>query len=253
MDKLLPRMNPFIRYLTDAFSLLNHALQLRDVSHPEITGMYCRASSMHAIAALHTAANSCTWSEDAASENGDGLVEKFSKYLELTQNDDVTLTDVEHALLTELEAIEQILNNPSMAQARLFDHPEKDNLIEFERTPLKKISKESTNWIPDYAGCTLGLSVRFLNSFILEHCEMDADKVEVLLGIHASSPSGYSVGLEPSSLERLGVEEDKLIRDQPFMETMASERWKLTRDWFQCRIFPLQTPDELRPAPRCLN
>jgi len=237
MDKLLPRMNPFVRYVTDAFSLLNHALQLRDVSHPELTSMYCRASSMHTIAALHCAANSCTWSEDAPATPHDSLVEKFANYLELTRDKTDVLTEIEMAIINELEVIEQTLNNPSMAQARPFKQSDKDNLIEFDRTPLKKISRESTNWIPDYAGCTLGLAVRFLNAFILEHCEMDADKVEVVLGIHASSPSGYAVGIEPSSLERLAAEEKKLLLDQEFMEIMASERWKLPKEWFQCRLF----------------
>lgn len=237
MDKLMPRMNPFVRYLTDAYSLLNHALQLRDVSHPEITSMYCRASSMHAIATLHSAANSCIWSEDSPSSAKGELAEKFSRYLALTRKDGDSLAEIESALLGELAAIELILNHPSTAQARPFDHPEKDNLIEFERTPLKKISKESTNWIPDYAGCTLGMTVGFLNAYLLDHCAMDADKVDVVFGIHASSASGYSVGMEPSSLKRLAVEQDKLLRDSAFMETMRSERWKLGENWFRCRIF----------------
>ncbi|MCB1094215.1 MAG: hypothetical protein KDN22_01430 [Verrucomicrobiae bacterium] len=235
-------MNPFVRYLTDSFSLLNHALQLRDVSHPEITSMYCRASSMHAIASLHCVANSCNWSEDTFGEYHESdLVEKFYRYLELIKGDGETLTEVELAVLTELKTIETVLNNPSMAQARSVDHPEKKNLIEFERTQLKKISRESTNWIPEYAGCTLGLTVGFLNMFILDHCGMDTDKVEVILGIHASSESAYSVGLETSSLERLKVEEDKLLRDETFMETMRSERWKLPSSWFRCRLFPAQS------------
>lgn len=239
MDKLLPRMNPFVRYLTDAYSLLNHALQLRDVSNPELTSMYCRASSMHAIASLHCVVNSCIWSEDAFDQHRNAdIVEKFYRYLELVKGDDETLTETELAVLNELNIIDQVLNNPTMSQARSVDHPEKDNLIEFERTPLKKISRESTNWIPEYAGATLGLTVGFLNMFILDHCEMDPDKVEVLLGIHASSPSAYSVGMEKSSLQRLAVEEGKLLQDQTFVETMQSDRWKLQPSWFRCRILP---------------
>ena len=100
---------------------------------------------------------------------------------------ETAVSDQDVKILDELERVGGIVNSPQVATAKHFPHPEKTNLIEFERTPLKKISHQSSHRVPAYAGCTLGLAAAFLSRFFREDCELDAERLEILFGIHANS------------------------------------------------------------------
>ena len=65
----LPQLNPFIPCLLDAFSFLNESLEKRDGS-PRRTYALARASTMHTMAALQSAANSALRYEDQPAEPG---------------------------------------------------------------------------------------------------------------------------------------------------------------------------------------
>ncbi len=240
MSKILPRLNPFVPYLLDAYALLNEALEAEQLGMaPRIVQRLARSSAMHTVGALHAAANSSLWSEDQAYYETATLAYKFDMYLRIVHKIDPEdgLEDMEIATLHELEIASQALNNPQVAQGQHFEHPTKKNLIEFERTPLKKMSCETGNWIPLYSGCCLGLAVSFLDRFFVERCVYDPVKLEILFGTHASGEDRYATGFDTAQLTDLRTEVDRLLSREAFLTEMASARWKMDPADFDLALF----------------
>lgn len=231
---LLPQLNPFISLLLDAYVFLNEALS-KAGDDPGRAFALARASTMHTIAAVQAAANSALRFEDQPLMTTATLAEKFGTYLLIIQQTGLTHSDI--AVLEELEAIGEVLNNPQVAQAKHFDHPEKSNLIEFDRTPLKKISHHSSHWIPAYAACTLGLASSFLSRFFRSNCGMDCERLEILFGIHAHSEDVYTTAFDEGELASLNEESRKLLENLPFLNRMKSERWLMQESDFKLSLF----------------
>jgi hypothetical protein len=234
VSKILPRLNPFIPYLRDAYLLLNEALS-HQAEQPEFAGTLSRSSTFHILAALHAAANSSLWSEDQQLYETATLAYKFEMYLRIIRGGQ--LDDVDIAILHELEIVSQILMNPQVAQARDFPHPEKKNLIEFERTPVKKMSHDASHWVPAYSGTCLGLGVSFLGRYYRGRCGFDCDKIEILFGTHAHNTDRYATGFDESLLRTLRDERDTLLTNEEFLELMASERYKVPAEDFALSLF----------------
>jgi hypothetical protein len=234
VSKILPRLNPFIPYLRDAYLLLNEALA-QESEEPDFAGALSRSSTFHTLAAMHAAANSSLWSEDQQLYETATLAYKFEMYLRIIRGGQ--LDDIEIATLHELEIISQILMNPQVAQARDFPHPEKKNLIEFERTPVKKISHDASHWIPAYSGTCLGLAISFLSQYYRGRCGFDCDKIEILFGTHAYNLDRYATGFDESQLRTLRDERDTLLANDGFLELMASDRYKVQADAFALALF----------------
>ena len=175
------------------------------------------------------------WSEDQQLYETATLAYKFEMYLRIVRRHE--LEDVEIATLHELEIVSQILGNPQVAQARDFPHPEKKNLIEFERTPIKKMSYDASHWVPAYGGACLGLAADFLTRFFRERCEFDPEKIEILFGTHAQSDERYATGFDESLLRALREERDNLIGNEDFLQLMASDRWKVDPSAFELGLF----------------
>lgn len=231
---LLPQINPFISYLLDAFLFLNNSLEHAEAD-PGRAFAFARASTMHTVGALQAAANASLRSEDQSWETGATLAEKFDRYLQIMKHRG--LQDVDIAILHELELVGRIVNSPQVAQARPFAHPEKTNLIEFDRTPLKKISHQASHWIPAYAGCTLGLSASFLSRFYRVECGLDADRLEILFGIHARSSDAYTTAFDEGELAALAAARRTLLGHQPFIRRLTSERWQMNVSDFELPLF----------------
>ncbi|MGI8601542.1 MAG: hypothetical protein ACR2OZ_00925 [Verrucomicrobiales bacterium] len=234
MSKVLPRLNPFVPYLRDAYFLLNEAL-MHEAEDADFAGTLARSSTFHAVSALHAAANSSLWSEDQQLYETATLAYKFEMYLKIIVAQQ--LEDLEVATLHELEIVSQILVNPQVAQARDFPHPERTNLVEFERTPVKKISYDASHWVPAYAGASLGLAAGFLSRFYRERCGFDVDKLEILFGTHACNDDRYTLGFDDTLLRRLRDERDTLLANDYFLELMASPRWKVDASEFALELF----------------
>ena len=231
---LLPQLNPFIPCLLDAFIFMNESLEKAEADPGRAFGM-ARSSTMHTLAALQAAANSALRFEDHPMMPASTLAEKFSTYLIILKKTELGNRDT--VVLQELEAVGLIVNNPQVVQARHFPHPEKTNLIEFNRTPLKKISHHAGHWIPAYAGCALGLASSFLSRFFREECGLDAERLEILFGIHANSPDAYTTGFDEAELAALAFERRKLLSNQRFIRRMTSERWLMREADFQLTLF----------------
>lgn len=231
---LLPQLNPFIPCLLDAFVFLNEALSRAEENPGRAFGL-ARASTMHTIAALHAAVNSALRFEDQPLTPNATLAEKYDTYLIILKETGLREEDI--AVLSELEIVSGIVNNPQVAQARIFYHPEKTNLVEFERTPLKKISHQASHWIPAYAGCVLGLAASFLSRFFLEDCGLDVERLEILFGIHANSENSYTTGFDESELAALAAERKKLMMNQAFIRRMTSDRWRMRVSDFRLPLF----------------
>lgn len=231
---LLPQLNPFISCLLDAFIFLNEALEKAEAD-PGRAFALARASTMHTLAALHAAANSGLRFEDHPVMPTATLAEKFATYLIIVKETGLRHEDI--AVLDELEIIGGIVNNPQVVQAKPFPHPEKTNLIEFDRTPLKKISHHATHWIPAYAGCALGLGCGFLSRFFREDCGLDAERLEILFGFHANSADVYTTAFDEGELATLGTERRRLLGNQNFIRRMTSERWLMKVSDFQLELF----------------
>lgn len=231
---LLPQINPFISYLLDAFVFLNSALEQAEAD-PGRAFAFARASTMHTVAALQAAANAGLHAEDQSWAPDHTLAQKFDRYLHIMKH--TGLQDADIAVLHELELVGRIVNNPQVAQARAFPHPEKTNLIEFERTPLKKISHQASHWIPAYAGCTLGLTSSFLSRFYRIQCELDIDRLEILFGIHARCSDSYTTGFDEGELSALATARRTLLANQPFIRRLTSERWQMKASDFALPLF----------------
>ncbi len=231
---LLPQINPFVSCLLDAYWFLNEALAQAE-SDPGRAFALARASTMHTLAALHAAANSALRSEDQTTEGHATLAQKFDRYLGIVKNRG--LSDVDIAILHELEIVGGIVNDPQVAQARPFHDPQKPHLIEFDRTPLKKISHQSSHWIPAYAGCALGLASAFLSRFFRGECAMDAERLEILFGIHAQSSDAYTTAFDEGELAALSAARDRLLANQPFLRRMTSQRWCMNINDFELPLF----------------
>src|SRR5688572_1400825 len=80
MAKTLPRINPVLCYLGDAFHLLNEALVLAP-EQSALRAQLARSSSMHSLAALHAAANTALWSEEVKLSGDSTLARKFERLL----------------------------------------------------------------------------------------------------------------------------------------------------------------------------
>ena len=229
--KVLPRINPLLPCLGDAYHFLNEALDL-PATETRGRARLSRASSMHALSALHAGANTALWSSEIAMPVEATLASKFERLLHDFQQNEV-LKDVELVVLHELEILGGILHDPHVAQARDYPHPERKDLIEFERTPLKGFSHDITTWPPAYAGVVLGMVNGFLGRFFRERCECDAARVEALLGHHASSDTYYSAAFDPQVLRDLKAQEQRLLLNASFLLHMSSERWKIPSTDFQ--------------------
>ncbi|MES2707803.1 MAG: hypothetical protein V4726_14520 [Verrucomicrobiota bacterium] len=231
---LLPQLNPFISCLLDAFIFLNEALE-KAAADPGRAFALARASTMHTLAALHAAANSALRFEDHPVMPSATLAEKFATYLIILHETGLRNEDI--VVLQELEIVGSIVNNPQVAQAKHFPHPEKTNLIEFDRTPFKKISHQASHWIPAYAGCALGLAASFLSRFFRGDCGLDVERLEILFGFHANSADAYTTAFDEGELAALGVERRKLLENQPFIRRMTSERWLMREEDFRLTLF----------------
>lgn len=232
--KILPRLNPFTAYLRDAFRLLNEALE-PEAATTDRAGTLARSSSFHAISALHAAANTSLWSEDQQLYETATLAYKFEMYLKIVSRQQ--LEDEEIVVLHELELAGQVLMNPQVAQARDFPHPERHNLIEFERTPLKKISYAASHWVPAYAGACLGLACAFLSRYYRERCGFGVEKVEILFGTHAHNDERYATGFDPGLMDSLRAERDRLLGCENFLAEMGSDRWRVAPEAFGLELF----------------
>ncbi len=231
---LLPQINPFISCLLDSFFFLNNALEQAEAD-PGRAFAFARASTMHTVAALQAAANASLRSEDQSWEPAATLARKFDRYLHIIAQSGLPEADI--AILHELELVGHIVNSPQVVQARAVPHPEKTNLIEFDRTPLKKISHQASHWIPAYAGCTLGLAASFLSRFYRELCGLDTDRLEILFGLHARSPDAYTTAFDESELAALAAARRALLANAPFMRRMTSERWRMKPADFELSLF----------------
>jgi len=231
---LLPQINPFISYLLDAFVFLNDSLEHAEAD-PGRAFAFARASTMHTLAALHAAANASLHAEDQSWEPTATLAEKFDRYLQIMTRE--VLADADIAILHELELVSRIVNNPQVAQAHPVAHAEKSNLIEFDRTPLKKISHQAAHWIPAYAGCSLGLACAFLSRFYRLQCAFDTDRLEILFGIHACSPDSYTTAFDQGALTSLAAARCRLLANQAFMRRLSSPRWLMHPSDFALTLF----------------
>ena len=216
--------------MADAFSFLNEALAA-DQSQTRRRARLARASSMHALSALHAAANTALWSAEATVPKGATLAQKFERVLHDLQPEEV-LTDAEIVCLHELEIISQILNQPQVAQARDYPHPERDDLIEFDRTPFKCLSHDITTWPPVYAGVVLGMVNGFLGEFFLKRCKCSPERISALFGNHASSDTHYVVAFDRQLLKELKMQEQIILDNSDFIRHMASARWKIPTSHF---------------------
>jgi hypothetical protein len=234
MAKTLPRINPVLCYLGDAFHLLNEALAL-DPQQSTLRAQFARSSSMHSLGALHAAANTALWSEEVKLSGDSTLARKFERLLGICKADDV-LHDLELVQLHELELVGQMLNNPQVAQARDFPHPERQDLIEFERTPLKGFSHDVTTWPPEYAGAVLGLVNGFLGGFFRQRCGLDKARIEALLGTHLGSEDSYAARFDKPLLAHLKAQERRLLENTPFLKHMTGSRWKLSAKQFEVTL-----------------
>ena len=233
-SQLLPQINPFISYMLDAYVFLDEALDQAEAD-PGRAFALARASTMHTVGALQAAANASLRSEDQTWDPHATLAEKFDRYLGIIKN--AGLKDADIAVLHELEIVGSIVNNPQVARARPFPHPEKTNLIEFDRTPLKKISHQASHWIPAYAGCALALASEFLSRFFRDECGLDPDRLEILFGVHADSADVYTTGFDEVELAALSAARQRLLSNQPFLRRMTSERWGMKTSDFQLTLF----------------
>lgn len=100
------------------------------------------------------------------------------------------LSDDEVLLLQELESIEEILLNPSIAQSFDPDAPG-GNMIDFERTPIFHVPKQSESWSAEYAAIALGLALRFVNHFVLEGLALSPGEIAQVFGYSVRSEDGF--------------------------------------------------------------
>ena len=225
----MPRLNPFITYLHDAYALLNLALMQHPFNQDNV-GFLARSSAMHSVAALRSAANSCS------KERGNSLLEKFNAYLRSTTRIGLQAADI--AVLQELEMIEQMLGVPNSTQAHPFPQSQNERLIEFDRTPLKKVSTNVTHWIPEYSGASIGLVVSILNSLFFDRGKMNSREFANLFGIHFTGPSRARIAVVDEELaDGLRFEQEILLENKEFVERMISDRWK-----FEVSDFRLSMP-----------
>jgi hypothetical protein len=234
VDRTLPTLNAFVPYLVDAYRLLNKA---EESEVAEDRTSLARSSTLHVIGALHAAANVGLWSQEDPDHYGSSLVRKFDRFLELRHQD--ALPDGEIAILEELDAVDEVISRPQVAQARPFPHPSKTNLIEFERTGILKISRESSGWLPEYSACVLALACGFLDRFYLDYCRMDRDDLEVLFGMHSSSSAGYAAKVDPRMIEDFRRQSENLQGKSGFLERLGSPRWKVNAEQVRSRMMAL--------------
>jgi hypothetical protein len=241
MAKTLPRINPVLCYLGDAFHLLNEALDL-DAEQSTPRARLARSSSQHSLAALHAAANTALWSEEVKLAGDSTLARKFERLLGICKPDEV-LSDLELVQLHELELVGQMLNNPQIAQARDFPHPDREDLIEFARTPLKGFSHDVTTWPPEYGGAVLGMVNGFLGNFFRERCGLDRPRIEALLGTHLGSEDSYAARFDKPLLASLKAQEERLLQNAEFLKHMSGSRWKLPTHQFHVTLLHDCWPD----------
>jgi hypothetical protein len=234
MGKALPRINPLLSYLGDAFHLLNQALAT-EPSQTVQRARLARSSSMHALGALHAAANTALWSQETKTKGEPTLARKYETLLCSFHPDDV-LTDLELVTLHELELVAKILSAPGIAQARDYPHAERADLIEFERTPLKGFSHDVTTWPPEYAGAVLGMVNGFLGNFLRHRCGFDAERTEALFGTHLSSEDFYATKFDRHLLKELAVQQQRLLGNASFLSHMSGSRWKIPAQAFHIAL-----------------
>jgi len=234
VDRTLPTLNAFLPYLADSYRLLNKA---EESEIREDRTCLARSSTFHVIGALHAAANVGLWSQEDPDHYGSSLIRKFDRYLELRHR--YALPDGEIAVLKELDAIDAVISRPQVARARAFPHPSKTNLIEFERTEILKISRESSGWLPEYSACVLALACGFLDRFYLDYCQMDRDDLEVLFGMHSSSSAGYAAKVDPRIIQDFRRQSEDLQGKSGLFDRLASPRWKVTPEQVRSRMMAM--------------
>jgi len=234
MSKALPRTNPVLTYLLDAYTWLNEALAV-DKVQSQMRARLARASTVQALGALRAAANTALWSEEIHYPEDTSTAAKFERLLAEFQPDEV-LQDTELAQLHELTLVEDLLRDPQVAQARDFPHPTRTDLIEFERTPLKCFSHDTTTCPPEYAGAVLGLVNGFVGSFFRKRCGCTLDRVEALFGTHLVSEDHHTATFGRQMLEDFRKQEQQLLANTAFMNHMASSRWKISPESFRLAL-----------------
>jgi hypothetical protein len=225
------RLNPLLGFLGDGYSLLNAT---RTQEKQEIVFAMSRASTMHSLAALHSAGNALLHFAEDRGWTQSGLVRKFDRVFELNGLD--ALPENEMEILAELDQVHQIVNNPSCGEGEVLGQLPNGKRLEFKRTPLRKFNYESLNWPPQYAACVLALVVRFLNRLFKEHLRYDDGWVEVAVGHHLSRETGYSSYLDPERVRQIQLESKALVDWQELMTQMKSERWCLQEEFFQAQF-----------------
>jgi hypothetical protein len=231
--------NPFLGLFEDAFRLLNAACASDDSS---MRFALARSSSMHSLAALHSAANAVLHFDEAKNWMTASLVRKFDRLFELHGRE--ALPESELEILQELEVVDSLLNNPRPAMAQTFPDSQSPKRMEFARTALKCFNLESLNWPVEYAACVLALVVRFLNRFFLEHLEFDQARIDVTLGNHVGKDSSYGSYLDGLRLERLKQSHAQLISNQTLMAELQSVRWLIESKFFDVIFLGVHPPAE---------
>lgn len=228
-------LNPFANYLHDSYALLNLALHQHAFSSDNTTFL-ARSSAMHAIGAVHAAANTCM--QSIASElpqqeaQPETLVEKFSTYLRIKKKGR-ELDRLDVALLEELEILGKILSLPQAAESHDFWRPSDDRVTDFARTPLKKIPHNITHWQTEFSGAVLGMAVCVIKRILIQRCGHCSSALEKLFGVQVSNQASHVIAFDEEMLESLRTEQEVLMNNTTFINRMKSVRWKIDKNDFR--------------------
>ena len=239
----LPRVNPFLSYLADGVRCLNQAVLARAMIEGQSgqsgwPAALSRSSAMHTIGAIHSAFHSGIFFEDGFFNNEWSLLEKAEAFLKNRVSKEARLPEEERRLLEELEVVKNCLIYPEMRQAEPFPS-EKKNLIQFPRSPIKKIGLEVSTWVPEYAACVLAISLGSLRRIFCEYVRLSESQLEIYLGDHISNSEGYGNSLNPKSKEILLEEIATLRSNEGFMRGLKGPRWCLDSGMFSVDFLPL--------------
>lgn len=191
---IAPTFNPFFALVRDAAWMLGDGFSLtQDKGRKRTYEGEFRSATLASVAALRCFANNCIYlkGEEALTSS---LSDRLARVAELWHV--AALSDDEVLLLQELETIEEILLNPSIAQSFDANAPG-GNLIDFERTPIFQVAKQSEDWSAEYAAIALGLALRFVNHFVLERLALSAGEIAQVFGYSVRSEDGFRDILDP--------------------------------------------------------
>jgi len=196
--------------------------------------LLARASSMHAVSAMHSAANSLLERSGCMIEPKASLLRKFDHFIQ--KQGVVALPEEDDAVLQELDELCDLLYFPGIARAEIGATETGNNRIEYQRTSLKKFNLEVIGWVPEYAACILILGNRFLYRLLYEYCEFDRDRIEVLLGHHESREDSYYVRVGQDQVGMIQKVASSLANTPRLKESLESPRWKLEAEMLEFQL-----------------